>query len=64
MTYIPIRPAPQRWGDLWLWCNLLCTADELAEVLRKVRGCNIYHSDGVWWEDNHAEHIPRKKNNY
>ena len=34
MTNIPIRPPPQRWGDLWLWCNLLCTADELTELLR------------------------------
>ncbi len=54
MTYIPIRPPPQRWNDLWLWCNLLCTTDELAEVLRKVRGCNVYYSSGVWHEDNHA----------
>jgi hypothetical protein len=55
MTNIPIRPPPQRWDDLWLWCNLLCTADELTEVLRKVRGCNVYlSSSGMWWEDNHA----------
>lgn len=61
MKRIPIRPPPQRWNgqpvwamEYWLWCNQLYNSIELAEVLRKVRGCNIYYSSGMWWEDNHA----------